>query len=46
MKKNTHTQRLLNHTRIKPAQQDTSCRLGKPPSITKRLEKDQTSVVA
>jgi len=36
----------LNHTRIKPAHQDTSCRPEKPPTITKKLEKDQTLVVA
>ena len=43
--KNTH-KRLLNHTRIKPAQQDTCCRPRKPLGTTKNLEKDQTSVVA
>ena len=41
-----HTQRLFNHTRIKPAQQDTYCRPGKPLGTTKKLEKDQTLVAA
>jgi len=45
IRKNTQ-KRLLNHTRIKPPQQDTSCRLGKPPSTTTKVKKDQTSVVA
>jgi len=38
--------RLLNHTRITPAQQEPSCRLGKPLGTHINLEKDQTSVVA
>ena len=38
--------RLLNYTRNKPAQQDTSCRPGKPSGTHIKLEKDQTSVVA
>jgi len=33
--------RLLNHTRITPAQQEPSCRPGKPPGTHTRLEKDQ-----
>jgi len=41
-----HHKRLLNHTRITPAQQEPSCRLGNPPSTHTKLEKDQTSVVA
>jgi len=41
-----HHKRLLNHTRITPAQQEPSCRPGKPPSTHTNLEKDQTSVVA
>jgi len=36
----------LNHTRITPAQQEPSCRPGKPPGTHTKLEKDQTSVVA
>jgi len=40
-----HHKRLLNHTRITPAQQEPSCRLGNPPSTHIKLEKDQTSVV-
>jgi len=38
--------RLLNHTKTTPAQQEPSCRLGKPPDTHTKLEKDQTSVVA
>jgi len=38
--------RLSNHTRITPAQQEPSCRLGKPPNTQTKLEKDQTSMVA
>jgi len=38
--------RLLNHTRVTPAQQEPSCRLGKPPGTHTKLEKDQTSMVA
>jgi len=38
--------RLLNHTRVTPAQQEPSCKPGKPPSTHTQLEKDQTSVVA
>jgi len=38
--------RLLNHTRVTPAQQEPSCRPGKPPGTHTKLEKDQTSVVA
>jgi len=41
-----HTKRLFNHIRIKPAQQDTSCRPGKPPGTTKKLEKHQILVLA
>jgi len=41
-----HHKRLLNHTRITPAQQEPSCRPGKPPGTHTKLEKDQTSVVA
>jgi len=41
-----HHKRLLNHTRITPAQQEPSCRPGKPLGTHTRLEKDQTSVVA
>jgi len=40
------TQRLLNQTRITPAQQEPSCRHGKQPGTHTKLEKDQTSVVA
>jgi len=40
-----HHKRLLNHTRITPAQQEPSCRPGKPPGTHTKLEKDQTSVV-
>jgi len=40
------TKRLLNDTRIKPTQQEHSCRLGKPPGTHTKLEKDQTLVVA
>jgi len=36
----------LNHTRINSAQQDTSCKPGKPPSTHTKLEKDQTTVLA
>jgi len=38
--------RLLNHTRITPAQQEPPCRPRKPPGTRTNLEKDQTSVVA
>jgi len=38
--------RLLNHTRIAPAQQEPSYRPEKPPGTHTKLEKDQTSVVA
>ena len=41
-----HHKRLSNHTRIAPAQQEPSCRPGKPPGTHTKLEKDQTSVVA
>jgi len=41
-----HHKRLLNHTRITPAQQEPSCRPGKPPGTHIKIEKDQTSVVA
>jgi len=41
-----HHKRLLNHTRITPAQQEPFCRPGKPPGTHTKLEKDQTSVVA
>jgi len=41
-----HHKRLLNHTRITPAQQETSCKPGKPPDTHTKLEKDQTLVVA
>jgi len=41
-----HHKRLLNHTRITPAQQEPSCRPRKPPRTQTKLEKDQTSVVA
>jgi len=41
-----HHKRLLNHTRITPAQQEPSCRPGKPPGTHTKLEKDQTLVVA
>jgi len=40
-----HHKRILNHTRITPAQQEPSCRLGKPLDTHTKLEKDQTSVV-
>jgi len=40
-----HHKRLLNHTRFTPAQQEPSCRPGKPPGTHTKLEKDQTSVV-
>jgi len=40
-----HHKRLLNHTRITPAQQEPSCRPGKPLGTHTKLEKDQTSVV-
>jgi len=40
-----HHKRLLNHTRITPAQQEPSC-TGKPPSTHTKLEKDETSMVA
>jgi len=38
--------RLLNHTRVTPAQQEPFCRPRKPPGTHTKLEKDQTSVVA
>jgi len=41
-----HHKRLLNHTRITLAQQEPSCRPGKPPRTHTKLEKDQTSVIA
>ena len=41
-----HHKRVLNHTRIKPAQQEPSCRPGKSPATHTKLEKYQTSVVA
>jgi len=41
-----HHKRLLNHTRITPAQREPSYRPGKPPGTHTKLEKDQTSVVA
>ena len=41
-----HHKRLLNHTRITPAQQEPSCRPGKPLGTHIKLEKDQTLVVA
>ena len=41
-----HHKRLLNHTRITPAQQEPSCRPRKPPGTHTKLEKDQTLVVA
>ena len=41
-----HNKRLLNHTRITPAQQKPSCRPRKPLDTHTKLEKDQTSVVA
>jgi len=44
-KQKPHT-RLLNHTRITPAQQEPSCRPEKPQGTHTKLEKDQTSVVA
>jgi len=37
--------RLFIHTRITPAQQEPSCRPGKPPGTHIKLEKDQTLVV-
>jgi len=40
-----HHKRLLNHTRITPAQQEPSCRPGKPLGMHTKHEKDQTSVV-
>jgi len=36
----------LNHIRFTTAQQDTSCRAGKPPDTYIKLEKDQISMVA
>jgi len=36
----------LKYTRITQAQQEPSCRPGKPPGTHTKLEKDQTSVVA
>jgi len=44
-KQKPHT-RLLNRTRITAAQQEPSCRPGKPPGTHTKLEQDQTSVVA
>jgi len=41
-----HLKRLLNHTRITPAQQEASCRPRKPPGTHTKLDKDQTLVVA
>jgi len=41
-----HHKRQLNHTRITPAQQEPSCRPGKPPNTHTKLEKGQTSMVA
>jgi len=41
-----HHKRLLNHTRITPAQQEPSCRPGKPPGTHTNLEKDKILVVA
>jgi len=41
-----HHKRLLNHIRIKLAQQEPSYRPGKPPGTHTKLEKDQTSMVA
>jgi len=38
--------RLLNHTRVKPSQQEPACKPGKPPGTHTKLEKDQTSVEA
>jgi len=35
--KNTH-KRLLNHIRIKPAQQDNSCRPGKPSDTLRKIK--------
>jgi len=40
-----HHKRLLNHTRITPAQQEPSCRPGKLPGTHTKLEKDQTLMV-
>jgi len=36
--------RLLNHTRVTPAQQEPSCKPGKPQCTHTKFEKDQTSV--
>jgi len=41
-----HHKRLLNYTRITPAQQEPSCRPGIPLGTHTKLEKDKTSVVA
>jgi len=41
-----HHKRLLNHPRDTPAQQEPSCRPGKPPGTHIKLEKDQTWLVA
>jgi len=41
-----HHKRLLNHTRITAAQQEPSCKPGKPPGTHTKLVKDQTSMVA
>jgi len=41
-----HHKRLLNHTRITPAQQEPSCIPGKPLRTHTKLEKDKTLVVA
>ena len=38
--------RLLNHTRVTPAQQEPSCTPEKPPGTHTKLKKDQTSVIA
>ena len=41
-----HHKRLLNHTRIIPAQQEPSCKPGKSLGTHTKLDKDQTLVVA
>jgi len=38
-----HHKRLLNHTRITQAQQESSCRLGKPPGTHKAWERSNLS---
>ena len=38
-----HHKRLLNHTRITPAQQEASCRPGKPPGTHKGWERSNLS---